>query len=323
VCVSFSCFSVFLAILRVIQCCDLFHVCQFSRHNTGPRVWISHISRSSLFLVIFHVLQCVFLILHIFQCFLPYFMSYRVNFSISSFVSFLFINQVLQFNFLLFQIGQFSCHIPGLSLCVSHFARFSVFIAIFHVLPCGFSSSSFFSFLVINKFLECEFLIFLVCQFSRHIPGHTVFASHFPLLSIFLPQSRSDSVYFSYFTCFSVYHHISGTTVYVSHFAYFSVLLVIFHVLNEFLFFLVFQCFSPHFISYHVNFSFSSFVSFLAIFQGLQCDFLIFLVGQFFCHIPGPTVCISHFSPFFSVSRHLPVYTFFVSHFPRFSVFSL
>jgi hypothetical protein len=250
VCVSFSCFSVFLAILRVIQCCDLFHVCQFSRHNTGPRVWISHISRSSLFLVIFHVLQCVFLILHIFQCFLPYFMSYRVNFSISSFVSFLFINQVLQFNFLLFQIGQFSCHIPGLSLCVSHFARFSVFIAIFHVLPCGFSFSSFVSFLVINKFLECEFLIFLVCQFSRHIPGPTVCISLFSGLSVFLVifqviQCLRLIFHFCQFSC-----HNPGPIVYIFHISHVSVFITIFQVLQcMFLTLHIFQCFSSYFMS--------------------------------------------------------------------------
>jgi hypothetical protein len=37
---------------------------------------------------------------------------------------------------------------------------------------------------------------------------------------------------------------------------------------------------------------------FLAIFHVLKCVFLIFRDFQFSCHIPGPTVCISHFSCF-------------------------
>jgi hypothetical protein len=46
---------------------------------------------------------------------------------------------------------------------------------------------------------------------------------------------------------------------------------------------------------------FPGFSVFLAVFQVLQCTFLIFHFFQcFFCHIPGPKVCVSHF-PCFSV----------------------
>ena len=128
-------------------------------------------------------------------------------------------------------------------------------------------------------------------------------------------------------------------------------------------------------------FSFSTFFNFLAIFQVVQCkflifsrfsvffaifqvlagDFLIFFVGQFSCHIPGPTGCISHFSrfslylalfhvlpceflifhvfycslpyskyysacfsfcTFFTVSPHISVTTVCVSHFALFQCFS-
>ena len=85
-----------------------------------------------------------------------------------------------------------------------------------------------------------------------------------------------------------------------------------------------------------MSFSFSLFVSFLAIFQVLQCEFLILLVCQISCHIPVPTVCISHlhvfqcFSPYSrSYSVCVSFYTFFsflatiqfqqfLSHFTRF-----
>jgi hypothetical protein len=124
----------------------------YSLHNPGPTVCIFHISGFSIFLTVFQFLKCVFLTLHVFQCFFPYFMSYHVSFSWFSFVSFLILYQVLQSEFLLFQVGQFSRHIPGPTVCISHFSGFSVFLAIFHVLP-------------------CEFISFLICQFSCHIPG--------------------------------------------------------------------------------------------------------------------------------------------------------
>ena len=104
----FTRFSVLIAIFQVIQClCLIFHVFRFSRHNLGPTVCISNFSRFSLFLAIFQVLQCVFLILHVFPCFSPYSRSYH--------------------DFLIFLVCQFSRHIQGPTVCVSHFPRFSFF----------------------------------------------------------------------------------------------------------------------------------------------------------------------------------------------------
>ncbi|SFW05293.1 Uncharacterised protein [Chlamydia abortus] len=60
--------------------------------------------------------------------------------------------------------------------------------------------------------------------------------------------------------------------------------LAIFHVLQR-----TFQNFPP-------------FSVFLAIFHVLKCVFLFFRDFQFSCHIPGPTVCISHFSRFSVIS---------------------
>ena len=48
--------------------------------------------------------------------------------------------------------------------------------------------------------------------------------------------------------------------------------------------------------------NFPPFSVFLAIFHVLKCVFLIFSDFQFSSHIPGPTVCISHFSRFSGIS---------------------
>ena len=178
-CIShFSHFSLFLTIFHVLPCvCLIFHVFQFSRLNLGPsvhfssftlisvsrhipgaRVCISHFSTFFSFLAIFQVLQCVYLIFHDFQCFLPYSRSYQLIFSISELVSFLDIFQVLQCTFLIFHI--FHCFLP-------YYRSYSVCV----------SFSTFFSFLAIIQVLLFESVIFLVGQFSHHIT--TVCIYHF------------------------------------------------------------------------------------------------------------------------------------------------
>ena len=156
------------------------------------------------------------------------------------------------------------------------FPYFSVFLAIFHVLkyvflifpdfqfschiPCPTGDisefSSFFSF-PCHISLKCVFLIFRDFQFSRHIPGPTVCISHFSRFSVFSSFFKSSSGCFSFSMIFSF--------------------LVILHVLQW-----TFLNFPP-------------FSVFLDIFHVLKCVFLIFRDFQFSSHIPGPTVCISHF----------------------------
>ena len=97
-----------------------------------------------------------------------------------------------------------SCNISCPIMWVSHFPRFSEFLTTFHVLP-------------------CEFLIFLLCQFSRHIPDPKIRVSHFPFWSVFTPYSRSYIVHFSFSTFLSVSRHIPGQIVFVSHFPCFPV----------------------------------------------------------------------------------------------------
>ena len=169
-------FTVFLTIFQVIQCAFLiFHVFQFSRHIPGPTVFvsfstsfqfsshkpgptvcISHFSSFSQFLAIFQVLQCVFLIFHLFQ-FSHYIIINKVSISLfpkffsvsrhipcptvcishfSRFSVFLDVFQILQCRCFIFHVFQFSCHIPGPTVCISHFSRFSVFLAIFQVIQC-------------------------------------------------------------------------------------------------------------------------------------------------------------------------------------------
>ena len=127
------------------------------------------------FLAIFHVLQWTFLNFPTFSVFFAVF-------------------HVLKGVFLFFCDFQFSRHIPGLSVCISYFSRFSVilsffnsstgcfslsmifsFLAMFHVLQWTFLNFPPFSvFLAIFHVLKCVFLIFRDFQFSRHIPGPSV-----------------------------------------------------------------------------------------------------------------------------------------------------
>ena len=138
-------------------------------------------------------------------------------------------------------------------------------------------------------------LFFFIFKFYRHIPCPTVCISYFPPFSVFLDifqvlqcvshfknlkfffaHSRFYNVHFSFFKFFSVSRLTPGPTVFVSHFPRFSV-------------------FSQLSRLYSVYFSFFTFLLFLAIFQVLQCMCHIFLLCQFSRHIPGPTVCVSHF----------------------------
>ena len=99
------------------------------------------------FLAIFHVLKWTFL------NFLP-------------FSGFLAIFHFLMCVFLIFHDFQFSCHIPGPTVCISHFSRFSVILSFFK------SSSGCFSFCMISSFLsifhvlQWTFLNFPLFQFS-------------------------------------------------------------------------------------------------------------------------------------------------------------
>ena len=157
---------------------------------------------------------------------------------------------------------------------------------------------TFFSFLTIIHSLRCALLIFQVFQCLCHIPGHTVFVSHFPRFSIFSPKSRFLSVYFLYFTFFTVSCHIPGPTLCFSICTIFSISLHFLCIRRKFSIFLVCH-FSRHNPDFKVCISnLSRFSVILTIFQVIQCLCLIFHVCQFSRHNPGPTVFIFHISSF-------------------------
>ena len=92
----------------------------------------------SYFLAIFHVLEWTFLNFPPFSVFLAIF-------------------QVLKSVFLIFRDFQFSRHIPGPSVCISHFSRFLVISSFFKSSSGCFSFSMIFSFLAIFHVLEWTF----------------------------------------------------------------------------------------------------------------------------------------------------------------------
>jgi len=92
-------------------------------------VCVSHFVQFSVFLAIFHVIPCEFLIFYVFQFSRPIIPGPTVDLShFSHFPVFLDVFQVLPCEFLIFLFGQFSCHIPGPTVCISHFSRFSMFL---------------------------------------------------------------------------------------------------------------------------------------------------------------------------------------------------
>jgi hypothetical protein len=156
----------------------------FSCHIPGQTVFVSHFSTFFCFLAIIQVLKRVFLIFHVFHSFSPYSRYYSVCLSFSTFF-------------------QFSRHIIGQTVFWSHFLPFSIFLAIFPVLLWEFLMYFIFQFFAIFQVLQCTLLIFCLIQCFSPYLGQTVFVSHFPRFSVFLPYSRSNTVCVSFSTFFS------------------------------------------------------------------------------------------------------------------------
>ena len=113
----------------------------------------------------FQVLQCTFLTFDYFQGFSPLSRSFHESFSLSWFVSFLTIFQVLQCVCLIFHIFQFSRHMPGPIVYISHFSSFSCLSPYSRSNNMSFSFSLLVRFLTTFQVLQCAFLIFHVFQF--------------------------------------------------------------------------------------------------------------------------------------------------------------
>jgi hypothetical protein len=240
---SFSKLVSFLTIFQVLQCAFLifqvfqcfspysrsYNVCvSFSPFFSFPTVCIFHISRFSMFLTLFQYLQCVFLTLHFFQCFLPYFMSYHVSFSFSLFVSFLTKMQVLMCVCLILHV-------------------FSVFLAIFQVIQClcPFPCLSVFS--PQSRSYRVYYSYFTFITVSRHIPGPTVCVSHFKCFFSFLTIIQvlwSIFTILHVFQCFSQYSR--SYNICVSFSTFFSFLTTIQILQCVFFIFHVYHCFSPY-----------------------------------------------------------------------------
>jgi len=214
-------FLVFLTIFQVKQCfCLIFHIFQIYHHIPGPTL-------------------CIF-IFQVFQNYLPYFTSYSVYFLFPYFQFYCHIpgprvfeshfprlslfslySIFLQYDCLIFPVSSIFSPYTDPTVYISHFSHFSLLLVMFQVLPCEFLG------LVVGHFsrhiqgLQCLHLIFHVFQFSHHIPGQTVFVSHFPL---FFKVSQHIHILEFVFLIFLVFHfscHIPGSTVCISHFSRF------------------------------------------------------------------------------------------------------
>ena len=124
VCVSF--FSLFSFLASGFF--SFFTFLNVSRHFPGPTVCVFHFLNFLSFFTIFHVLQCAFLIFHHFHCFSPYSRSNRFCFS---FFTFLGVSRHISLPtvfIFIFHDFQFSRHIPGPRVCISHFPFFQCFL---------------------------------------------------------------------------------------------------------------------------------------------------------------------------------------------------
>ena len=122
-----------------------------------------------------------------FSVFLPHSMWKSVCVSFSTLYIFLTIFHVLQCVCHIFHILHFSSHIRGPTVCISHFSRYSLFLAISTSYSVCFPFCSFSVFLAIFQVLPCEFLIFHLFQcFSSYSRSKCIF-SHFPHFSVFSP----------------------------------------------------------------------------------------------------------------------------------------
>ena len=279
--VQFSCFTFFSVSchFQVLQCALLFFTLfGVYRHIPDYTVFVSHFPPFSIFS--------------------PYSMSYILHFDI-------------------FRFFTVSHPNPDPTVCVAHFDHFLEFLTTFLSYHVSFSFSSFVSFLAIFQFLQCAIFIFHVFSVSRHIPGPTVYTSHFSRYSVFLATFQVIQCLCLIFHLFFFSRHILLPTVFILTFSrislflttiqiieYVFLILHVFHIFWQnpgpplFHIFHVFHCFSSQSRSYSVCFSFCTFFRVSHHISFLPCEFLIFLICQFSCHIPVPTVCNFHFSRF-------------------------
>ena len=198
----------------------IFHLFQcFSSYSRSYSVCVSFSTFFS-FLAILHVLQCAFLIFLVFECFSPYSRSYSVHFSFSTFFSisrYIEVPKMVIPHYSHFSM--FFAIFTSYSMCFSISIFFFTFLTIFQVLQCHFSFSTFLSFsrhitgqkvfvesfLAIIHVLKSVFLIFHVFQcFSPYFTSYSVcfsFSMMFTFLAI-LQVLPCAFLIFQDFECF-------------------------------------------------------------------------------------------------------------------------
>ena len=128
---KFSMIFSFLDIIQVLQCAFLISTClSVPHHNPGQTEFVSHFPTFWVSCHIPGTTVCVSHFPW-FSVFSPYFRSYSVYFSFSCFSMFLITFHVLQCVFLIFHDFQFSRHTTGPTVCISYFPNSRVFFAVF------------------------------------------------------------------------------------------------------------------------------------------------------------------------------------------------
>ena len=140
-----------------------------SCHLPGNTLFVTHFSSILGFLATFKVEKCAFSIFHvffqfprhitcpkvciiIFQCFLPYFRSYCVHLSFSTFFTFFLpYSLIRQCGLIIFLVFLFSRHILGPTVCIFHFSRFKCFWPYSRSYSVCVSFSTLFNFLAIFR----------------------------------------------------------------------------------------------------------------------------------------------------------------------------
>ena len=179
-----------------------------------------------------------------------------------------------------------------------------------------FSLFTFFSDFVIFQVVKWMFLIFHDFQFSCHIPRLEWTFLNFPPFSVFLAIFHVLKNVFLIFRDFQFSRHIPGPSVCISHFSRFLVISSFFKSSSGcFSFSMIFSFLALFHVLQRTFLNIPPFSVFLPIFHVLKCVFLIFCDFQVSRHIPGPTVCISHFSHF-QRFRNFSSRQVDVSHFP-------
>ena len=132
---------------------------------------------------------------------------------------------------------------------------------------------------------------------------HTVDISKFSTFFSFPRHISRPKMCIFHFPWFSVFSPYSNPSVCISHFSRFLVISSFFKSSSGcFSFSMIFSFLAIFLVLQWTFINVPPLSVFLTIFHILKCVFLIFRDFQFSRHIPGPTVCISHFSRFLAIS---------------------